>query len=211
MQNFWRDQTRELPVERKPRQHQNFSDWKETKDENMICETFLLFIFCLSLWETAITVLQRSLKYLILYAVRQSIILLWCIFIKSSDTTQRSEHLFSCCIFMKQVTFSLHQAWMDRNSNNHRTFKVVTDVNMPLNSGEFTAMPVSLMYRDAAGFKLNPKTRSKSAWLFSLFMHTLSQITGKSTCRATHAHTRRIQITPVDMPRQHTHEEKLHI
>lgn len=120
---------------------------KGLSHEKMRTWSFFIFqILPVSVCQTVIRVLHRSPKYLMLYAVRQSIILLWCIFIKHSDLTQKSEDLNSFCTFMKQVTSGLASSSMDgkelersSDSQGYTSLKSVT----------FPAMPVSLMCRNA--------------------------------------------------------------
>lgn len=76
-----------------------------------------------------ISVLQKS-KYLILYGVRQSIILLWYIFIKKNWPhweIRTSYQLLSEKKSHITTRFTKHE-WK-RNSNHHQTFKVIADGN----------------------------------------------------------------------------------
>lgn len=204
----WRDQTRDFPVERQPRQDQDVAAREETRDFTMkrtLKTTWSFYIFhsspCLSVSDRHQSrAPQRSLKYLILYTVGQSIILLWCIFRNIPDLTLNLQFLYICETLW-------YQAWMERKLNDRQTVKVIADGSTSecddISSCIFDVQGCSgIAHIQSMHNKLSPKTHRKSAWLFSVYVHTLTQITPKSTW---HVHTLSFHMSPDDTPRQQTH------
>ena len=203
MVHQWRDQTRAFPAERQPRQDQDVAAREETRDFTMkrtLKITWTFYIFhsspCLSVSDRHQSrAPQRSLRYLILYSVGQSIILLCWIFKNIRDLTL---NLISFCTCVKH-----YHTWMERNLNDRHTYYVViadgsTSECSDISQCIFDVQGCSRIEHIQSMYnKLGPKTHRKSAWLFSIYVHTLTQITPETTWRV---HAPSFRMSPHDTP-----------